>query len=197
MTSPLTDAASAGPGLLDGPSASRVSVSRVPTFVDDVTVRLIAGLVVGVGVVALATQQWWLYGLLFVDFTLRASFGPRWSPLARAVSAWARPRVAASPRPTAFAPKRFAAAIGSVMTAAIVSLWIAHTLTVASWPLWVAGALAVVMIVLPGLEAALGFCLGCRIFVGLMRVGLIPEDVCVDCAPARQGVPGAAPGLAS
>ena len=33
-----------------------------------------------------------------------------------------------------------------------------------------------------GLEAAFGFCLGCRIFAILMRTGIIPEDVCEDCA---------------
>ena len=31
------------------------------------------------------------------------------------------------------------------------------------------------------LEAALGFCLGCKIFGLLMRVGIIPESVCEDC----------------
>jgi hypothetical protein len=31
------------------------------------------------------------------------------------------------------------------------------------------------------LEAAFGFCLGCRIFAVLMRLGVIPESVCVEC----------------
>ena len=30
-------------------------------------------------------------------------------------------------------------------------------------------------------EAAFGFCLGCRIFALLMRLGVIPETVCEDC----------------
>lgn len=186
MTSPLTDARPAGPSLTDGPSVARISVSRVPASVDDVTVRLIAAVVVAVGLLALATHQWWLYAVLFADFTLRASVGPRWSPVARAVGAWLRPRIAAAPKPTAFAPKRFAAGIGAGMTAAITALWVAHAVTGAAGLVWAATALAVVMIVLPGLEAALGFCLGCKIFVGLMRVGLIPEDVCVDCAPSSR-----------
>ncbi len=68
------------------------SVSRVPTFVDDVTVRLIAAVVVAVGLLALATQQWWLYAVLFADFTLRAPFGPRWSRSRERIGAWLRPR---------------------------------------------------------------------------------------------------------
>jgi hypothetical protein len=32
------------------------------------------------------------------------------------------------------------------------------------------------------LEAAFGLCLGCRIFTFLMRIGLIPESVCPECA---------------
>ena len=104
MTSPLTDARPAGPGPLVGPAAGVISVSRVPTFVDDVTVRLIAAVVVAVGLLALATQQWWLYAVLFADFTLRAAFGPRWSPIARAVGALLRPRLAVAKRPTAVSP---------------------------------------------------------------------------------------------
>ena len=32
------------------------------------------------------------------------------------------------------------------------------------------------------LEAALGLCIGCKVFAGLMRAGVIPETVCVECA---------------
>ena len=184
MTSPLTDAPPVRPDPLVAPSASGISVSRVPTYVDDVTVRLIAAVVVAVGVLALATQQWWLYAVMFADFTLRAAAGPRWSPIARAVGSWVRPRLAVAKRPTAFAPKRFAAGIGAVMSAAITALWITHALTGATGAIVAAAVLAGIMIVLPTLVAAFGFCLGCKIFVALMRLGVIPEDVCVDCAPS-------------
>jgi hypothetical protein len=33
-----------------------------------------------------------------------------------------------------------------------------------------------------GLESIFGYCLGCRAFALLMRAGLIPEDVCAECA---------------
>jgi hypothetical protein len=37
------------------------------------------------------------------------------------------------------------------------------------------------LVVAATLEAALGFCLGCKVFALLMRAGLIPEGVCAEC----------------
>ncbi len=165
--------------------ATTISVSTVPTVVDEVTVRIVAGIVVTTGVVALLTQQWWLYTFLLADFAIRAARGPRWSPIARVASTWIRPRIPAADKPTAFAPKRFAAGIGAVMTAAITILWLLSLTTGATGPLVAATVLAVAMTVLPAAEAGLGLCLGCKIFAGLIRVGLVPAEVCVDCAPQR------------
>ncbi len=38
------------------------------------------------------------------------------------------------------------------------------------------------MLVFPFLESVLGICVGCIVFRGLMRVGVIPEEVCLECA---------------
>jgi hypothetical protein len=32
------------------------------------------------------------------------------------------------------------------------------------------------------LESAVAFCLGCHVFNALMRIGLVPEAVCIECA---------------
>lgn len=177
-----------------------------PTTVDDVTVRLIAGVVLLLGVVVLATGAWWLYALLAVDFAIRAAGYPSRSPLARLAGSVLRPRIAAAPRPTAFAPKRFAAAIGAVLTTAAAALWLAHVLGAGAWAAAVVVGIGVVMLVFPALESILGLCVGCVLFSGLMRLGLIPEEVCVECADisartraalaaqqaAKQGAPQAA-----
>lgn len=149
-------------------------ISRFPNIVDDVSVRLIAGVVLALGVLALAAHQWWLYAVLAVDFVLRAGWGPSASPVARLVQR-VRPHVPAPPRYTAGPPKRFAAAIGGVLTVAATVLWLVGT----SVPVVVIG---VVMIVFPALEVLAGVCVGCLVFGWLMRVGLIPESVCVECA---------------
>jgi hypothetical protein len=150
-------------------------ISRFPNIVDDVTVRLIAAVILVVGTVALVTQQWWLYAVLAVDFVLRTGWGPSASPVARFVGRFVRPRVAAAPRYTAGPPKRFAAAIGAVLTVGATVLWLAG----ATLPVVLIG---VVMVVFPALEAVLGLCVGCQVFSLLMRLGVIPESVCVECA---------------
>jgi Na+/H+-translocating membrane pyrophosphatase len=150
-------------------------ISRFPSIVDDVTVRLIAATILVLAVVALAAHQWWLYAVLAADFVLRAGWGPSASPVAILVSRWVRPRVAAAPRHTAGPPKRFAAAIGAVLTVAATVLWLAGT----SLPVLLIGA---VMVVFPALESIGGICVGCIVFGWLMRLGLIPESVCVECA---------------
>ena len=38
------------------------------------------------------------------------------------------------------------------------------------------------MMVAAGLESIAAFCVGCRIFAGLMRLGLIPPETCAACA---------------
>ena len=159
-----------------------MTFSRFPAVVDDVTVRLIAAVVLVIGTVALATQQWWLYAVLALDFTLRAAIGPQVSPIAIAVQRWVRPVVKAPRRPTAGAPKRFAATIGAVMTLGATALWVAHLVTGSSIALaWVV-VIGVVMAVFPALESVFGICVGCHLFGLLMRVGLVPEEVCLDCA---------------
>jgi hypothetical protein len=149
--------------------------SRFPRVLDDVTVRLVAGEVLLIAVIAAATRQPWLFAVLAVDFILRAGLGPKASPLALVASRFIRPRVKAAPRPTPGPPKRFAATVGAVFSVAIpVTYYLGgHT---AAW------VLIAIMVVFPFLESVLGICVGCIVFRGLMRVGVIPESVCLECA---------------
>ena len=59
---------------------------RFPRVVDDVTVRLIASVVLILALVALDLHQWWVYVVLAVDFILRTTLGPKASLLAMASS---------------------------------------------------------------------------------------------------------------
>lgn len=38
------------------------------------------------------------------------------------------------------------------------------------------------MIVFPALEAILGLGVGCKVFVVLMKLGVVPEEICLECA---------------
>ena len=159
-----------------------MSSSRFPAVVDEITVRLIAAVVLVIGVVALATQQWWLYAVLAVDFSLRATLGPRVSPIARLVQRWIRPAVSAPKRPTAGPPKRFAAAIGAVMTVAATALWVISLVTGSTGVIVAVVVIGAIMVLFPALESILGICVGCILFSGLMRPGVIPKEVCLECA---------------
>jgi hypothetical protein len=173
-------------------SPVRTRAPRFPREVDDVTVRLIAGVVLVLAVVALATRQPWLYGVLAVDFVLRAGFGPRRSPIARFVLRLVRPRVAAAPRTTAGVPKRFAATIGAVLTVVAFAAAYGPGWTTLTW------AVGAVMVVFPALESLLGICVGCLAFRGLMRIGVVPASICAECADVtrRQRTNAAEPSTA-
>ena len=152
------------------------SEPRFPRVVDDVTVRLIAAVVLILALAALGLQQQWIYLVLAADFILRTTFGPKASPLAQFVIRLIRPRVHVVSRPTAGPPKRFAAGIGAVLTTSAAILWL---LGVASPALVTIG---VIMVVFPALESIFGICVGCKLFGILMKLGVVPEEICLECA---------------
>ena len=169
---------------LPTPSAVAGSIRlprRYPSVVDGVTVRLVASSVLLVGVVAIATQQWWLYLLLAADFVPRAIWGPSRSFIATGVLRYLRSRVPTPPRPTAGAPKRFAAVIGAVLTTLAALGWIVWAVTGLPAALTVVWVIAVAMVVFPSLEAVFGYCVGCTIYGLLARRGWVRPDLCVDC----------------
>ena len=54
--------------------------------------------------------------------------------------------------------------------------------------------LIAVLVVFAALESVLGFCMGCKVFAALMRIGVIPASVCEECNDltlrwARLGAP--------
>lgn len=159
-----------------------------PDVVDAVTLRLVAALVLVLSTAAFVTGRWWLYAVLAIDFALRSAFGPSASPLAQ-VALRLRPPLGALPQPTAGAPKRFAATIGAVLTAAAFLLGAAGSIGGpaggsaggSAGATTVAFALGTIMVVFPALEALAGICAGCLFYSRLMRVGLVPPESCLDC----------------
>ncbi len=72
-------------------------------------------------------------------------------------------------------PKRFAQAIGAIFTvSATVAYYGFDQPTVAY-------GLIAVLVLFAALESLLGFCMGCKVFALLMRLGVIPESVCEEC----------------
>ncbi len=151
------------------------SVFEFPNPVNEVSARLVAGGTALLGLACLVLGQPWIAALLAVEFVLRVSFGPRVDPLARLVTRVIVPRLGWPERPTAGPPKRFAQGIGVVVTVSASMLF---------WGGWsTAGyALIAMLVVFATLESVFGLCVGCKVFAGLMRLGVIPEGVCEECA---------------
>jgi hypothetical protein len=72
-------------------------------------------------------------------------------------------------------PKRFAQGIGAVATTAGVVGWALGSTVV---PVVVLA----MMVVFATLESVFAFCVGCQVFGLLMRAGVVPDDICAECA---------------
>lgn len=153
-----------------------MAVFEFPNPVDEVSARLVAGFVVLMSALTVVLGVKWATAAIALGFMLRVLAGPRFSPLGRFVTQLLRPRLSIEPRMTAGPPKRFAQSIGLCVSGAAAVAWIGFS----NEALGV--ALMSVLISAASLEAFLGFCLGCRMFAILMRLGLIPEPVCERCA---------------
>jgi hypothetical protein len=146
-----------------------------PNPVNEKAARVVAGVVAILAAITLATGWQWLLVVLAYGFWARVLTGPTLSPLGRFATTLVAPRLG-SPKYVPGPPKRFAQGIGAVVTtvAAVLALALGWTLG--------ATVLTAMIAVFATLESAFAFCVGCRIFAGLMTAGLIPDEVCADCA---------------
>ncbi len=147
-----------------------------PNPINESVARSVAAGVVILAAATIAFDFPWLMLALAYGFIARVAAGPRLSPLAQIALKVVIPVLKLPYRPIAGPPKRFAATIGIVFSVTAIVLHFGFGLTGLSYG--VLGAL----IVAAGLEAVFGYCLGCKAFSILMRVGVIPESVCEDCA---------------
>jgi uncharacterized protein DUF4395 len=126
-------------------------------------------------IVTLATSAYWLLLPLAYGFWARVLTGPTLSPLGRFATRVAAPRLG-EPRYVPGPPKRFAQGMGAAMTTTAAVLALGFGAGTA------ADALLLLLITAATLESVFAFCLGCQVFALLMRVGLVPESVCAECA---------------
>ena len=146
-----------------------------PRTVNEKAARTVAAGVLGIALLTVATGWFWLTIPLAYGFWARVLTGPTLSPLGQLATRVVAPRLGA-PQTVPGPPKRFAQAMGLVMST---------TALVLALPLGLQTAAAVVLLVLAAaasLEAFAGVCLGCEIFRVLMRAGVVPETVCLECA---------------
>ena len=152
-----------------------MAIIGFPNPVNEKAARVVAAVVAVASVVTLATGAHWLLVPIAYGFWARVLTGPALSPLGRFATKVAAPRLG-PPKHVPGPPKRFAQGMGAAMTTAgaVAALGFGAT--------GVADVLLGAMIVAAGLEAGFAVCLGCHVFAGLMRLGVIPEAVCAECA---------------
>ena len=145
-----------------------------PRVINEKAARTVAAVVALTGVIALATGAHWLLIPLAYGFWARVLTGPTLSPLAQLASKVIAPRLG-EPRDVAGPPKRFAQGMGAAMTTlGVIALAFGWTTP--------ATVLLALLVVAATLESVFALCLGCKVFSGLMRAGILPETVCVECA---------------
>jgi hypothetical protein len=150
------------------------SLLSFPHPVNEKAARTVAGLVVALAALILLTGAWWLTVPLALGFWARVLTGPTLSPFGQLATRVIAPRLG-PPSYVSGPPKRFAQGMGAAMstTAAVLALSGAHT---------AATVVLAVLIAAATLESVFALCLGCKLFGLLMRAGVVPDDVCAECA---------------
>ena len=152
-----------------------LGVFSFPHPVNEKAARVVAGAVMVVALITLATSFYWLLVPLAYGFWARVLTGPTLSPLGQFATRVAAPRLG-DPKYVAGPPKRFAQGVGAVCTVAAALFALAlgwHT---------AADVVLAMMVVFATLESVFALCVGCKIFGTLMRAGVIPATVCAECA---------------
>jgi hypothetical protein len=151
-----------------------MSVFSFPRTVNEKAARTVAGVVAITGAVALAAGAQWLLIPLAYGFVARVLAGPTLSPLAQFATRVAAPRLG-PPKDVPGPPKRFAQGMGATITTLGSIAYLAGSTTV--------GDVCLALLVIAAtLESVFAVCLGCHVFNALMRIGLVPEAVCIECA---------------
>ena len=145
-----------------------------PNPVNEIAARTVAAGVVVQCILFLATGWRWLLVPLAFGFVARVLTGPKLSPLGRLATQVIVPSLPFEVRFVPGPPKRFAQGIGAMLSVTALIAALAGTGTLAYVAIAAIAAAAT-------LESVFAICLGCIVFNKLMRWGLIPDDVCVEC----------------
>jgi hypothetical protein len=154
----------------------RTAFFAFPDPVNEIAARCVAAGVVVMATTALVFDEHvvWLLVVLAYGFTARMLTGPTMSPLGQLATRVVVPRLPIAPRLVPGPPKRFAQAMGFGFSVS------ALVLTVVGEDLAARIVLAL-LVAAATLESVFAICLGCAVFGVLMRLGIIPAEICERC----------------
>ncbi|MEK7292110.1 MAG: DUF4395 domain-containing protein [Actinomycetota bacterium] len=145
-----------------------------PNPVNETSARVVAGGVAVIGIAFTVTGNSWILAVLTYGFVARVLSGPTLSPLGRLATRVITPRLNVQHRFVPGPPKRFAQGMGAAFTLTASVLVVIGSTTPARFVI-------AMLIVAALLESVFAICLGCIIFGWLMKLGVIPDDVCEEC----------------
>ena len=150
-------------------------IFEFPNPVNEYAARFVAFFVLTFSLTILITNNLWAVSLLFIGFLLRLLFGPRVSPFALITLKLIIPLLKNPNKSVPGPPKRFAQFIGALLTliASIIYFFTTYNAIIIS--------ILGVLILFTFLESVLSFCFGCYVFNLLIKVRLIPKNICEAC----------------
>jgi Domain of unknown function (DUF4395) len=147
-----------------------------PNPVNETSARVVAaGVVAMTGGVLVLDQPWLLFPLTY-GFAARVATGPKLSPLGQLATRVVTPLLEVEHRFAPGPPKRLAQGMGLFVSATATVLYYGFRRPRAAYGLLMA------LLVAAGLEAVFGFCVACKVFPVLVKVGLVPASACEECA---------------
>jgi hypothetical protein len=159
-----------------------------PDPVNETSARVVAAGVVTMATSAVVFDQPWVLAPLTYGFAARVATGPKLSPLGQFATRVVTPRIT---RPAKFSPgppKRLAQGMGLTMSGAALALNYGFGRKRAAYTV-LSGLIGAA-----SLEAFFGICLACKMFPALVRLGIVPETACEDCADLSTRPTGAIAG---
>ena len=145
-----------------------------PNPVNETSARIVAGGAVIMGVAYAVTGNGWILVALTYGFFARVISGPTFSPLGRIATQVITPRLSFQHRLVPGPPKRFAQGVGAAFT-------ITASVLYATGAYGASQSVIAALVVAAFLESVFAVCLGCIAFGYLMKLGVIPQEVCEEC----------------
>jgi hypothetical protein len=153
---------------------TRSELFSFPNPVNEVSARLVAGGVVIMSSLTIGLSLRWATIVIAYGFVARVLSGPTLSPVGQFVTRVVTPRLPMAERPVAGPPKRFAQGIGVAFSVT--------ALILTGLGFWGAAQIVLgLLVVAATLESVFGLCLGCKAFAVLIKLGVVPEEVCEKC----------------
>ena len=149
--------------------------NKIPERGQERKVRAIALQVVIISALSIAFKQPVVMLLLSVDFMIRALINSKYSLLAMISRKFPANVLPFRNKMILVRPKKFAAAIGMILSAAAGIFGLAGQITPMIY-------LTSILLLFSFLEAFLKFCAGCLMFGFLIQLKIVDEDNCMDCS---------------